>query len=86
MRCPDCHNHLEEGYVSVKDGLNWLRSANTPTGVQFAEGIPGTSAIMRSNRLVGWRCRKCELIIFAHGRRHEEAERERAEAQSNNTG
>ena len=80
MRCPDCHAYLEEGYLSVKEGLNWLRCADTPTGLQFAEGIRGTNAIMRSNRLAAWRCRKCELVLFAHGNRHEQAQREREEA------
>ncbi len=77
MRCPECHSLMEEGFLSVKEGLHWLRSAETG-GMQFAEGVPGTQAIMRPNPLKAWRCRKCELMTFEYGHRHEETLRERA--------
>ncbi len=69
---------MEDGFLSVKDGLNWLRNHDSQAGMQFAEGIPGTHAVMRPNHLTGWRCRACELVTFQYGRRHESEQRRKA--------
>lgn len=69
MRCPECNALMEEGLLPVSDGLHWLRGR--PTGgsgvVGMAEDVPGTHAVMRPNRMEGWRCKKCHLILFRYG-------------------
>lgn len=33
----------------------------------MAEDVPGTHAVMRPNRMEGYRCKKCHLILFRYG-------------------
>ncbi len=33
----------------------------------MSEDVPGTHAVMRPNRMEGWRCKKCHLILFRYG-------------------
>lgn len=70
MRCPECNTLMEEGLLPAADGLHWLRGR--PTGGAsgaggMAEDVPGTHAVMRPNRMEGWRCKKCHLILFRYG-------------------
>ncbi len=69
---------MEDGFITVKDGVNWLRHAETGSGTLFAEGLAGTHAILRPNHLTAWRCRKCEIVTFQYGHRHETDQRRRA--------
>ena len=57
---------MEEGLLPVSDGLHWSRGRATAGG-GMAEDVPGTHAVMRPNRMEGWRCKKCHLIIFRYG-------------------
>ena len=67
MRCPECNALFEEGLLPVAHGMHWVRGRK-PGGVgAFAEDVPGTHAVMRPNRLEGWRCKKCHLILFRYG-------------------
>lgn len=70
MRCPECNVLMEEGLLPVADGLHWLRGRPTGGGGGaggMAEDVPGTHAVMRPNRMEGWRCKKCHLILFRYG-------------------
>ena len=67
MRCPCCGGPVEEGSLPVSGGLLWVRGHSEDSGA-FAEDIPGTHAVLRTNRLEAWRCRKCFLISFRYGR------------------
>jgi hypothetical protein len=58
---------MEEGNLPVSAGLLWVRGHSEDSGA-FAEDIPGTHAVLRTNRLEAWRCRKCFLIAFRYGR------------------
>lgn len=66
MRCPECNATMEEGLLPVSDGLHWSRGRATG-GSGMAEDVPGTHAVMRPNRMEGWRCKKCHLILFRYG-------------------
>ena len=66
VRCPQCRSRMEPGFQSSGGGLHWFRQRESPT--TFAEGIPGTNAILRPVRLPAWRCRRCELILYRYGR------------------
>jgi len=57
---------MEEGLLPVSDGLHWSRG-RTAGGGGMAEDVPGTHAVMRPNRMEGWRCKKCHLILFRYG-------------------
>ena len=62
-----CNQWMKPGFVSVSQGLLWLRNPEGST-VDFAENIPGTNAVMRANRLPAWRCQACELLVLRYGR------------------
>ena len=66
LRCSSCHAWLQPGFVAVSEGLLWLRNADGPS--DFAESIPGTTAILKANRLPAWRCQRCELVTMRFGR------------------
>ncbi len=66
MRCPECHALMEEGLLPISDGLHWVRGRK-PSASIMAEDVPGTHAVMRPNRMEGWRCKKCKLILFRFG-------------------
>jgi len=57
---------MSEGLLPVSDGLHWLRGRK-PGNTGMAEDIPGTHAVMRPNRMEGWRCKKCHLVLFRYG-------------------
>ena len=65
MRCPECNTLMEEGLLPVSRGMHWLHGR--PSGGGMAEDVPGTHAVMRPNRMAGWRCKKCHLILFRYG-------------------
>lgn len=66
-RCPKCHAQMQTGFLSVSQGMHFIRG-NGSAASQFAEDLPGTHAIMRANRLLAWRCKPCEVVLFKYGR------------------
>ncbi|MEM7682747.1 MAG: PF20097 family protein [Planctomycetota bacterium] len=67
-RCPGCNAYMASGYLSVSQGLRFIRNhdhRNTP----MAEHLPGTHAVLRSNRLPAWKCAACEAVLFRYGRK-----------------
>lgn len=67
LRCPACRAVMQVGYLPVSDGLHFVRGDGNAAN-SFAEDIPGTHAVMRSNRLLAWRCKACHLVTFKYGR------------------
>lgn len=67
MKCPTCHTLMQQGFVPVSGGIHFIRGDGRSASA-FAEGLPGTNSIMRSNRLLAWRCKGCQLILFRYGR------------------
>lgn len=67
LRCPKCQTMMQAGFLPVSQGMHFVRG-NGRAATHFAENIPGTHAIMRSNRLFAWRCKACELVVFQYGR------------------
>ena len=66
-RCPGCRAVMQNGYLPVTDGLVFVRGDGNAANA-FAEDLPGTHAVMRTNRLIAWRCKACHLVTFKYGR------------------
>ena len=58
---------MQKGFMSTGGGLNWFRR-RASSSVDFADGIPGTFAWFRWNRVQAYRCIACQLILFCYGR------------------
>ena len=85
VRCPQCHGIMEEGCLPITQGLTWI-IGREGEGRKFAENLPGTHAVMRPNHIIGWRCRRCQLITFKYGKSLEQKPAwQRAQEQKNNT-
>ena len=67
LRCPHCHATMQTGFLPVSKGMHFIRGDGKAAS-QFAEDLPGTHAVMRSNRLLAWRCKRCEVVLFKYGR------------------
>jgi hypothetical protein len=58
---------MQTGFLPTSTGMHFIRGDGKAAS-QFAEDLPGTHAIMRSNRLLAWRCKACEVVLFKYGR------------------
>jgi hypothetical protein len=58
---------MQAGFLPTSTGMHFIRGDGKAAS-QFAEDLPGTHAIMRSNRLLAWRCKGCEVVLFKYGR------------------
>lgn len=53
--------------MPVAGGIHFVRGDGRSASA-FAEDVPGTHSVLRSNRLLAWRCKGCKLILFRYGR------------------
>jgi len=67
LRCPHCQMTMQAGFIPVSQGMHFVKG-DGKAAHHFAESLPGTHAIMRTNRLLAWRCKGCELVVFRYGR------------------
>ncbi|MBX2851462.1 MAG: hypothetical protein KTR15_06940 [Phycisphaeraceae bacterium] len=67
IRCPHCKALMQAGFLPTSTGMHFIRGDGKAAS-QFAEDLPGTHSIMRSNRLLAWRCKRCEIVVFKYGR------------------
>ena len=67
LRCPHCKSLMQTGFLPVSKGMHFIRGDGKAAS-HFAEDLPGTHAVMRSNRLLAWRCKACEVVVFKYGR------------------
>ena len=67
LRCPSCQSLMQTGFLPVSKGMHFIRGDGRAAS-HFAEDIPGTHAIMRSNKLLAWRCKACQVVLFRYGR------------------
>lgn len=67
LRCPHCKALMQTGFLPTATGMHFIRGDGKAAS-HFAEDLPGTHAIMRSNRLLAWRCKACEVVLFKYGR------------------
>ena len=67
LKCPHCHALMQQGFLPISGGLKFIRGDGRSAS-SFAEGLPGTNAVLRSNRMPAWRCKGCKLILFRYGR------------------
>lgn len=67
LRCPHCQATMQTGFIPVSQGMHFIRG-DGKAAHHFAENLPGTHAIMRTNKLLAWRCKACEVVLFKYGR------------------
>ncbi len=67
LRCPSCQAVMQTGFLPTSQGMHFIRGDGRSAS-HFAEGLPGTHAIMRTNKLLAWRCKACEVVVFRYGR------------------
>jgi phage FluMu protein Com len=67
IRCPHCKALMQTGFLPTGTGMHFIRGDGKAAS-HFAEDLPGTHSIMRANRLLAWRCKKCEVVLFKYGR------------------
>jgi hypothetical protein len=58
---------MQTGFLPTSQGMHFIRGDGKAAS-HFAESLPGTHAIMRTNRLLAWRCKACEIVLFKYGR------------------
>ena len=58
---------MQAGFLPVSRGMHFIRGDGRAAS-HFAEDLPGTHAIMRSNKLLAWRCKACQVVLFRYGR------------------
>ena len=58
---------MQTGFLPTSKGMLFIRGDGKASS-HFAEDLPGTHAIMRTNRLLAWRCKACEIVLFKYGR------------------
>ena len=68
LRCPHCKALMQTGFLPTSTGMHFIRGDGKAAS-RFAESLPGTHAIMRTNRLLAWRCKACEVVVFKYGRK-----------------
>ena len=68
LACPECGEQMQHGYLMTSNELYW-RSWNDKSWLVWKkEFLAGTRpAFVGSNKLSGYRCASCELIVFRHG-------------------
>jgi hypothetical protein len=67
IRCPHCHSLMQTGFLPVSQGMHFIRGDGKAAS-HFAESLPGTHSVLRTNRLLAWRCKGCEIVLFKYGR------------------
>jgi hypothetical protein len=58
-KCPKCGGELEKGFVHCPRTLDWYVEKDEPLVSMWHMGIA---------KLRGWRCKKCQLVIFLYGK------------------
>jgi hypothetical protein len=66
--CPECGEPMEAGYVTTGARMYWRNWSDRSWLVWPSDGIAGTRAsFVGSNKLTGFRCASCELVVFRYG-------------------
>ncbi len=69
MACPECGKPMENGYFP-STGIFWKLPGAMPISITSKEALPGTvprSFRWGTNKVGGFRCRDCELVLFWYG-------------------
>lgn len=69
LRCPECNEEMEQGYITTTGRMYW-RTWDDQSWIltEQQHGVSGTNpGFFSANRLSGYRCSGCELVIFRHG-------------------
>lgn len=71
--CPECGAGMRPGYLTTGSWLYWRRWNDRSLLVRFSDRVRGTlPSFVGTNRLPGYRCEQCEVIVFRYGdHRHE---------------
>jgi len=81
MKCPECGEEMEEGYVTGAYGFFWAKKKKFfyTLGDEDTERLFVRLWDWYQARLVGYKCSKCEMIIFYYGERGERLLKEKEE-------
>lgn len=67
--CPECGQAMERGYITTGAAVYWRNWQDRRWLVFWAKKLPGTGpAFIGTNKLGGFRCPECELVLFRYGR------------------
>lgn len=67
LRCPQCKALMQTGFLPISQGMHFI-PGDGRAAHHFAQNLPGTFAVMRTNRLLAWRCKACDIAMFKYGR------------------
>jgi len=67
--CPECGQAMERGYITTGAAVYWRNWEDRRWLLFSADKLPGTGpAFVGTNKLGGFRCPQCELVLFQYGR------------------
>lgn len=66
--CPECCTAMEAGYIASSASLFWRRWSNQRWLLRGNESLAKTSSVFGINKLSGFRCVDCEIVMFAYGK------------------
>ena len=65
--CPECGKTMEAGYIASSASLYWRKWNNQNWLLRGNESLSKTSSVFGINKLSGFRCGDCEIVLFAYG-------------------
>jgi hypothetical protein len=66
--CPVCDEVMEAGYIASSASLYWRHWTNQKWLLRGNESLSKTSSVFGINKLSGFRCADCEIVLFAYGK------------------
>lgn len=73
LDCPECGQAMEPGYLTTGAWLYWREWQDKSLLVRFSDRLPNTlPTFVGINRLPGFRCPACEMIVFRYGSHRQE--------------
>jgi|GEM_PF-3150225 len=71
--CPECGAGMRPGYLTTGAWLYWRKWTDRSLLVKFSDRLPNTlPSFVGTNRLPGYRCEECELVVFRYGNHRSE--------------
>jgi Domain of unknown function (DUF6487) len=66
--CPECGREMQPGYLTTGSWLYWREWTDRSMLVKFSDRLPNTPpTFVGTNRLPGFRCKDCEVVVFRYG-------------------
>jgi len=67
-KCPICDRVMEAGFIASSSSLYWRQWTNQKWLLRGNESLSKTSSVFGINKLSGYRCVDCEIVLFAYGK------------------